>query len=133
MKSPLVSHLSKALFASTLGLLLLGSAPAPAEPANVGGFRCPTGRIVSIGDHIEEVRDKCGDPDWSDERVELRKVAATAWHTEGRWGRSVREERVVEIRVEEWMYDTGRHRLVRFLTFEQGRFIGSRTGSRGSR
>jgi hypothetical protein len=96
---------------------------APAAAIAEGGFRCGTGRVVRNGETEDDVATKCGAPDavrsWSETRRESSWVQ----------GRAV--EREIVIAYDEWEYDLGRHRLIRYVTFEQGRLIRVHTGSYG--
>jgi hypothetical protein len=118
-----------------LAFVLLGTAAAAGTyPSAAGadeGFRCESGRIVSRGDHSYEVRKNCGDPDHVARRTETRKVKYRII----RWVQGVAEEateeREVEVQIDEWVYDMGPNRLVRFVSFENGRVIDVRAGEFG--
>src|SRR2546423_3786915 len=58
-----------------LALALLAGRPARAD-----GFRCGSGRLISEGDHMLEVRKKCGEPDFVSQRVDKRKVKVKVKH-----------------------------------------------------
>jgi hypothetical protein len=103
-----------------LGCLLIGSAgPAYA-------LRCGTG-VVSTGAHKFEVLQKCGEPDFAEERVihETRYVAA-----DGRYytGLDYPHHEIlpgyrlitIPILIEHWTYNFGPHRLVYRLRFVDG-------------
>lgn len=93
-------------------------------PAWADGMRCGT-RLVSDGDNAYQVRSLCGDPDAVTSWVEYRSVkvrVGNAWI-----------DRVVEVKHEEWTYDQGSSRLVRFLFFENGRLREVRTGPYGEK
>lgn len=94
--------------------LLLASAILPPE-AGADGFRCD-GQIVQRGDRAVEVRTLCGEPD---ARVPLHTINTI------RYGQ-------VPIR-EEWQYNLGPRRLMRFLTFQNGELRRIRTGNHGFR
>src|SRR5262245_1732716 len=117
----MVMRASSLLGLGVLAVTLMGGAPAPARAE--GGFRCGTGRIVRNGETEDDVARKCGDPDavrsWSETRIEA------AWEN----GHSV--ERQVIIVYDEWKYDLGRQRLIRYVTFAQGLMIRVRTGAYG--
>jgi hypothetical protein len=101
------------------GALATWAAPARAE----GGFRCGSGRVVRNGETEDDVAGKCGDPDsvnsWSETRTEV------VWEN----GHSI--ERQVVINYDEWEYDLGPHRLIRYVTFAQGHMVKVRTGTYG--
>ncbi len=76
-------------------------------------FRCD-GSIVKRGDRAFEVRQRCGEPD---ALVPLHTVYTVRYgHVPTR---------------EEWQYNFGPHRLMRFLVFQNGRLSQIRTGSHG--
>jgi Protein of unknown function (DUF2845) len=111
-------------------LPLTGPAPAGAEE----GFRCASGRLVSVGDHLVDVRNKCGDPDYVGQRVEKRKLREKV-RRQGEAGYSdeVMEEREVEILLDEWIYDLGPKKFMRTALFENGRVVQTGTGEYGKR
>ena len=114
----------------SLAPLLAGVSPARAD----GGFRCPSGRIVDTGDHMSEVRKKCGDPDEVLQRTEKRKVKVKVRHRiSPKVEEEVIEEREVEVLIDEWTYDFGSDRFVRFVAFEDARDVGVTTGGYGRR
>jgi len=92
-------------------------------------MRCPTGRIVRIGDRLLELAQICGEPDRTDRRSLWREIGSRI----GRADRQDHESVVVEVRIEEWLYDLGRDRLVRRLVFENGRLTRIDTLGRGRR
>src|SRR5215831_16294742 len=100
-------------------VFLTASSPLRAE----GGFRCGTGRVIRNGETEDDVATKCGDPDavrtWNETRTE------TYWQN----GHAI--ERQVVIVHDEWKYDEGHDRLIRYLTFTNGKLCSVRTGSYG--
>ena len=106
-----------------------GSGTAVAD----NGFRCETGRLVSIGDHLVEVQKKCGDPDYVGQRTEKRKRREKVRKTGGEWSEEVMEEREVEILLDEWIYDLGPRKFMRSILFENGRVIETGSGDYGSK
>ena len=119
-------------------LLLLVAAPVAllavlgARPARADGFRCASGRLVSEGDHMVEVRKKCGDPDFVAQRVDKRKVKVKVrrWVIDHEEEDS--EEQTVEVLVDEWTYDLGPRRFIRFVDFENARVTRVTTGEYGT-
>jgi hypothetical protein len=106
--------------------------PAPARAEE--GFRCASGRLVSLGDHVVDVRNKCGDPDYVGQRVEKRKRREKVKrYTEAGYSEEVTEEREVEILLDEWIYDLGPKRFTRTALFENGRVVWTGTGDYGKR
>jgi hypothetical protein len=100
------------------------------------GMRCGS-RLVSDGDPIGEVRSVCGAPDASAQRKELRAVRrwvdGPCVNDRGTVRCGYLEERMVEVVIDEWMYDFGPSALIRHLTFEQGRLIHVATGGYGTK
>jgi hypothetical protein len=107
---------------AALAAMLTG--PGNPTSAHAGGLRCGN-RVISQGEHIYEVRDKCGDPD--DERQYLE------WRTIRVYEYGVVVERTVQVTIDEWIYDMGSNRFLRFVYFENGRLYHVRTGGRGRR
>lgn len=93
------------------------------------------GRIVSSGDTRYEVKAVCGTPDDASQRVEYRtvsgRVAGPCTREGGRLRCSQTREQVVEVVVDEWLYDFGKNRFLEYLTFEQGRLVSVRQGGYG--
>lgn len=114
------------------GLTLAALAVSPSARADK--LAC-NGRIVSTGDSRYEVKSICGEPDDAAQRVEYRsvrgRVAGPCTRVGGKITCSDTREQVVEIVIDEWIYDFGRNRFVEYLTFEQGRLISVRTGGYG--
>jgi hypothetical protein len=114
--------------AIAFALPLAGPAPARAEE----GFRCASGRLVSVGDHLVDVRNKCGDPDFVGQRVEKRKLREKVRrHNEAGYAEELMEEREVEILLDEWIYDLGPKKFMRTALFENGRVVQTGTGEYG--
>jgi hypothetical protein len=113
--------------AAPLALLLAATGSARAD-----GFRCGTGRLISDGDHMLEVRKKCGDPDFVSQRVDKRKVKVKVKRWAGDHEEEASEEQTVEVLVDEWTYDLGPRRFIRFVDFENARVVRVTTGSYGT-
>ncbi len=112
--------------AFVLGLLVSMSRPPSASAEE--GFRCGTGRLVITGDHMAEVRNKCGEPDSAGQRVEKRRLKEKVRRWSGGVSEEVSEEREVEIVLDEWVYDLGPRRFLQMVTFENGRVVLTTTG-----
>ena len=93
------------------------------------------GRIVGTGDSRYEVKAVCGEPDDAAQRVEYRTVSGRVAGPCSRDGGKIRcsqtREQVIEVVIDEWVYDFGRNRFIEHLTFEQGRLVHIRTGTYG--
>ncbi|MGD8428766.1 MAG: DUF2845 domain-containing protein [Ectothiorhodospiraceae bacterium] len=76
-------------------------------------LRCPDG-LVEMGDRRFQVRHACGDPDYVDRQAEAF-VAGVG----------------VVGEIVEWYYNPGPQKLVRILTFRNGRLVKEETGGRG--
>ena len=115
------------------GQLRLAVALAAAWPATAladGGFRCGA-RVVDVGDHMVEVQNKCGEPDFVTQRTEKRIVRRTVRVRRGPVEEWVTEEIEVEVPLDEWTYDFGPYSFLRFVTFENDQMVNVRTGEYG--
>jgi len=111
----------------SLGFALVGPLAAHADSA----FRCKTGRLVSVGDRMPEVHNRCGEPDLVSSRVERRKVKHRYTRWVGNVQESVIEEEEIEVPLDEWTYDLGPNAFVRYVLFENGRVIDVASGDYG--
>jgi hypothetical protein len=93
------------------------------------------GRIASSGDSRYEVKAICGEPDDASQRVEYRsvrgRVSGPCTRENGKLRCGQTREEVVEVVIDEWVYDFGKNRFIEYLTFEQGKLVSVRTGSYG--
>jgi len=96
-------------------LSLLFSLSISASALADSGFRCASGRLVSVDDRMFEVRENCGEPDFIAHRSERR------WTGQG----------CMDVVVEEWTYDMGRYNLVRTVIFVNGRVVDVEFGDYG--
>ena len=104
----------------------------PSNDAQADGMHCAN-RLVSTGDSLYQVRSVCGQPDDAQRRVELRTVQRRVRGSCGGERRCERtEEYSVEVTVDEWTYDFGTRKFIRYLTFVDGRLAEVTTGSYGS-
>jgi hypothetical protein len=85
------------------------------------GLRCGN-NLVHEGDHVIEVLNKCGEPQWR-ERWEDEVIERRFFDT---------LERQIVV-MEEWLYDFGPSRLLYILRFRNSRLESIATGDRGSR
>lgn len=117
-------------WAGLFGLAALALSPS----ARADSLSCNY-RIVSSGDSRHEVRSICGEPDDATQRVEYRTLRGRVVGPCSRDGKRVRcsqtQETVVEVVIDEWVYDFGRNRFIQYVTFEQGRLVSVRSGSYG--
>lgn len=109
-----------------VGLFLLLGIADPALALRCGH------KLVTEGDYIEEVRVRCGDPIAIDTYTILREQRFSyAGHNRLRIQKYPRFDHgasyiainrigLIEIFVEEWVYNFGPHRLIRRLHFENG-------------
>jgi len=109
------------IFTASLGLFGGAAVVRPARADD--GFRC-NGRIISTGEWINRVIDKCGEPAAEMHRTEFRTIRI-------RVGNFI-EERIVEVVIDEMKYDLGSNRFRRYLYFENGRLLSTTTGDKGS-
>jgi hypothetical protein len=117
---------------SKLPLAVLGTTLAVAAPARADGFRCPGGKLVRDGDRMFEVQSKCGQPDFVTQRQEQRKVKTKVRRRVGEREEEVSEDQVVEVTVDEWTYDLGPQKFIRYVDFENGRLVRVTTGPYGT-
>ena len=111
----------------------LAVAVPSAGQAGSGGFRCPTtGRLVSVGQSMLEVRNRCREPDDALKSIELRTIRETVRKWVNGVAQEVTSERTVEIPVEDWTYDFGRNRFIQYLRFETGRLVSVGQGAKGT-
>jgi hypothetical protein len=116
-------------------LAIAGAGLTASSTARADSLACD-GRIVSTGDSRYEVKTVCGEPDDVSQRVIYRTVSGRiagpcARDSGGRLRCQDTREEVVEVVVDEWLYDFGRNRFLEFLTFEQGKLVSVREGSYG--
>jgi hypothetical protein len=107
-------------------------------PGQSVAFRCGN-ELVSINDTRDKVRDICGEPQsietWTEER--LRWYPRRPYDDPYRYYRHYHRQDVHPyppteiIRVEEWVYNLGRNRFIRYLRFENGRLKKIDTGGYG--
>jgi hypothetical protein len=100
----------------------LASFGAPPAAQADAGFRCGS-RLVREGDTEDDVSRRCGKPDavrtW------------TEYQNESIWENGHKVDRSIAVVFDEWKFDFGRDRLIRYATFVQGRLARSRTGGYG--
>jgi len=115
---------------------LVGLAFAAKETgASADGMRCGS-RVVSSGDTLYAVRAVCGEPDAADRRVvtrtEVQRVKAPCFRDDRGAVRCERDTAVqVDVIIDEWTYDFGTQKFIRYLTFENGRLQRVATGGYG--
>lgn len=112
-------------------LFLLGTLAGPALADS--GFRCRTGRLVSVGDRMSDVLDRCGEPDAVVERIEKRMVKHRFTRRVGNMEESVSEEQEIDIPITEWTYDMGPRSFTRYVLFEASAVVSVATGEYGRR
>jgi hypothetical protein len=107
-----------------------------AAPVAADGMSCGN-RLVSRGDSLYQVRSVCGEPDDAQRRVETRRerrrVRVPCQHGSRDQRCETTVEHTTDVVVDEWTYDFGRRRFLRFLTFVDGRLATVNTGGYGSR
>lgn len=115
------------------GLALILSLAIPGSGEAGGGFRCPTtGRLISLGASTLEVRARCREPDEARSTVEWRTIRERVRRWVAGESREVTEERTVEVLIDEWTYDFGSNRFIKYLRFENGRLASAGDGPKGS-
>jgi hypothetical protein len=119
-RAALVQHRRPALLALAIPLLLGLPGAARAE-----GLEC-RGRLVSEGDSKVDLLGKCGEPTRRDQREEERATLLFDPTSQ------TSVEKRVRVVVEQWTYDQGSNRFVRFVTLENGKVRRVETGGYGS-
>ena len=71
-------------------------------------------QLVQVGDHQLEVLDKCGEPDWTEQRIAVR--GSRLRHPYG----ALEESRYEEVVIDEWLYNFGPRKFKQLLQFEDG-------------
>lgn len=126
-------------FAPIPAILLLTACMTFLVPENGSAFLCGT-MLVSIGDTKREVLEKCGEPDsvetWTEERPRWyprrHYYKPYSWYDEPDKKHYKRPYRpVAVIRIEEWVYNFGSSRFIRYLRFENGKLKRIETGNYG--
>jgi hypothetical protein len=113
--------------------LLFTIIPVSSVYAIDDSFRCGN-RIISTGDRKIHVLNTCGQPEYRDVRFE-RQIRRDFYREllprteQERLREPLLAEETVEI--EEWVYNFGPARLLRFLRFENGVLVDIETGDYG--
>lgn len=94
---------------AALLFLLLTFAAMPAHALRCGNL------LVLEGEYVYSVLQKCGPPQYRDDRVEYRGLRLK--------GRGLEQEQVVPVNVEEWLYNFGPQYFMQLLRFENGRLV----------
>jgi hypothetical protein len=122
-------------------LLLSGAGLAAcllaARGARADGMYCGS-RLISVGDTLYQVRSVCGEPDDAQHRVETRTVrrrVRVPCDSNQRQGGQCETmvEHSTDVVIDDWTYDLGLQRFMRFLSFCDGRLASVHTGGYGSR
>jgi hypothetical protein len=101
--------------------LAAGPILSPATQAAAdSSFLCENNARVRMGEHIHKVVTDCGEPDWAAQRVEKHKIKVKTGRRLAGTEEEITEERVIEILVDDLMYDFGMSRKARYLRFENG-------------
>ena len=114
-------------------VLLLIILPISLIETSIAGdrtLRCQS-RLVSIGDTVPEVLDKCGEPDVVTQREEYHNsyIFQIFDYEQDRYiaPKLIKGPILVEL----WTYDFGSTRFIRYLRFENGKLIKIETGEKG--
>ena len=118
-----------AVLLAALGCNVFFSSQVRAE----GSFLCEeTGHRIRVGDPISRVLELCGEPDLQSQRLEQRRSRHVI-RAACKDAPEISEERVVEVLVDDWVYDNGYNHRTRYLRFENNvlhgiysRWVGSR-------
>ncbi len=80
---------------------------------DVLAFRCGR-QLVQVGDHKLDVLDRCGEPQWTDQRMGVR--GRRLRHPYG----ALELEQFEQILIDEWIYNFGPRKFKQYLYFENG-------------
>jgi hypothetical protein len=80
---------------------------------DVLAFRCGR-QLVQVGDHKLDVLDRCGEPQWTDQRMGVR--GSRLRHPYG----ALELEQFEQILIDEWIYNFGPRKFKQYLYFENG-------------
>jgi hypothetical protein len=113
-------------------LLLTAASGVMASDVMDSDFICGSG-IITIRDHKYDVLRKCGEPShvdlWEEVRIK-RDFGSGLLETEMEWRRWPLFAKEL-VTVEEWEYNLGSTRFIRYLRFENGRLIRITVGNYG--
>jgi hypothetical protein len=101
--------------------VVVAIALALAAPAHAYGLRCGK-RLVGDLALEGEVLSKCGPPATSNSRQVLQVINIAP-----------DVQQVVEIQIDEWLYDFGPDWLTQLVTFENGRLVDVHSGNYGEK
>ena len=111
----------------------------PHIQSSADGFWC-SNNLITEGTSRFKVLSQCGEPDYKDIRFEKRikrdYYRDLFMSEQLRWYREKELYRepylaVEEILIEEWTYNLGPTRFIRYLIFENGRLVDIKTGDYG--
>jgi len=118
---------------ATCALALVGAAVfLGAPPAQANGMRCDS-KLVDRGDTTYHVKSLCGPPDDARSRIERRSVRRIVEVPCGAGRCPVVVEDMMEVAIDEWIYDFGPQRFIQHLTFEQGKLVDVTSGKYGTK
>jgi len=80
---------------------------------NAQAFRCGR-QLVQVGDHKTDVLEKCGDPEWTDQRTVV--LRSRLRHPYG----ALQFDQYEEVTIDEWIYNFGSRKFKQRLQFENG-------------
>jgi hypothetical protein len=118
--------------------LLLAAVLATPVASGAEAMRCGN-RVVAGGDPKAKVAELCGRPTQTEQRTVYRSgLPRQEVGVDGDTGRSVSETELlihdrslVEVRVDVWLYNRGRSRLMREVVFHDGRVVAVNVLGRG--
>lgn len=71
-------------------------------------------QLVQVGDHKLDVLDRCGEPQWTDQRMGAR--GSRLRHPYG----ALELDQFEQILIDEWVYNFGPRKFKQYLYFENG-------------
>ena len=111
----------------TISLLLIAASHVMADELMCGS------NIINIGDRSNDVLRKCGEPAYIETREEVRtRRDSGSFQFEPEKRIQIGPLFVQElVTIEEWEYNLGPTRFIRYLRFENGRLVSITTGDYG--
>ena len=113
--------------------LLGASVLLSAAGVSANGMRCDN-KLVQPGDSSYDVKSLCGPPDDMQQRTEQRRVTRAVerpCNTQPTGRCAFVVEDIVDVVIDEWIYDFGPQRFVQYLTFEGGKLLRVKSGGYG--
>jgi hypothetical protein len=105
---------------------------APTSNVKASDFSCDS-KIITVGDYKYDVLRKCGEPSYMEvwEEVRIRRDFSPGLFETGIGFYQSQQFLTGSVTVEEWVYNLGSNRFIRYLRFENSRLIKITEGDYG--